>query len=200
MNRIVLKLLIVVLTTSSIFSISSQAGVFSMPHFVEPSQFSIGLEPELTLNDGAGIGANLKYTHGLSDLTNVMGVIGTGGGPRNFRLGAAGIFDFFPDTEGQPGIGLGVESIYYRRRDVGRLEFTALPYIHKSFSMESGSVDPFLSVPFGIGFREHGYDGLLSFTMGALFWKEEKMKYVMELGVDIQHSDTYIAGGFVYYH
>ena len=186
--------------TIGVLGFRAEAGIFSMPHFVEPEQFSLGFEPELTLNNGAGLGANLKYTLGVSDLLNGMGVIGAGSGPKNFRLGAAAIFDFFPDTEGQPGVGLGVQGIYFRRRDVGRFELTAIPYIHKMFSANGWAVEPFAGFPIGGGFRAESTDSLMDVVMGVIVSKSENFKYVAELGIDVSNSDTYVAGGFVYYH
>ena len=183
-------------------SMSASAGVFTMPHFVEPDHFSLGIEPELTFTDGAGIGVNAKYTHGISDLMNVMGVIGTGSGPKKFRIGGAAVFDFFPDVEEQPGVGLALEGIYYRRRDGGRLDLTAVPYIHKAFKHGDMLVEPFAALPVGFGFRSDNYDGLFSVVVGTIFGQadSEHLRYVVELGINVDHADTYIAGGLSYYH
>ena len=191
-KTMVLRIAVLVLLISP--QIAS-AGVFTMPHFVEPDHFSLGLEPELTFTDGAGIGVNAKYFHGLSDLTNAMGVIGTGSGPKNFRIGGGVVWDFFPDIDQQPGIGLGTQAVYYRHRDFVRLELTAIPYIHKAFKMGDSVVEPFAAFPFGLGFRSGGYDGLLSVAVGTIFGQSNQLRFVVELGVDVDHSDTYLAGG-----
>ena len=47
---------------------AAQAGVFTLPHFVPAGDWALGLEPELTLTSGAGLGANVKFTHGLTEL------------------------------------------------------------------------------------------------------------------------------------
>src|SRR4051812_30956228 len=85
-----------------VFPALATAGVFDMPQFVAPGEFAIGLEPEITLSDGAGLATNLRYTHGVSDLSNASAIIGTGGGLRQFRVGGNYTFDFFPDIEKQP--------------------------------------------------------------------------------------------------
>src|SRR4051812_44461440 len=79
----------------------SHAGVFNLPHFVTSGQFAIGVEPELLMTGTASLGVDLKYTHGVSELSNLTGIIGTGGGSRQFRFGGAYTFDFFPDIEKQ---------------------------------------------------------------------------------------------------
>lgn len=184
-----------------LFGVRAHAGVFAIPHFVEPDRFSLGLEPELTLSGGdSGVGVNAKYTRGVSDLLNVMGVVGTGGGPRGFRVGGATIFDFFPDVDGQPGLGVATQLLYYRRRDIGRLELTAIPYIHKAFISGDGSVEPYAALPVGVGFRSEGNDTLMGLAVGAIFGSGEKVRYIVELGINIDDSDTYISGGLTYYY
>src|SRR4051812_7534452 len=84
-----------------LLSLSAQAGVFDLPRFVHPGEFAIGIEPEIMLSNGSGVGVNLKYTHGLSDLNNLQIILGTGGGPRQLRFGGAMTFDFFPDLDKQ---------------------------------------------------------------------------------------------------
>jgi len=179
---------------------SAMAGVFNLPHFVTPGEFAIGVEPELTLSNGAGIGVNLKYTHGLSELMNATAVLGTGGGPRKFRTGANLTFDFFPDVEGQPGIGIGTQALYVRTRSGGRLELTGIPYIHKSFSTGDGAVDPFFAVPTGMAFKDGQYEVISTVTVGSLFKSSEHVQYVMEVGIALNNTDSYISGGLVYYH
>ncbi len=195
-----LQTLISFLLVCGVYSSVAQAGVFTMPRFVEPNEYTIGLEPELTFSDGAGIGVNAKFTHGYSDLVNFMGMIGTGSGPRNFRVGGAAVFDFFPDVDDQPGIGVATQGIYYRRRDVGRLELTGIPYIHKAFKTGNSLVEPFAAFPIGIGFRSDNYDGLFSVVVGTMFHKSDHVSFVIELGVNVEHSDTYIAGGVSFSH
>src|SRR5271163_1229903 len=87
----------------------AQAGVVDTPQFVQPGEFALGFEPELTFTDGAGLAGNFRYTQGLTDLNNVNVILGTGGGPRRFRVGGNVTFDFFPDIDKQPGIGVAVQ-------------------------------------------------------------------------------------------
>ncbi len=187
----------------------AHAGVFNIPHFVMPGDFAIGVEPELVLTNGAGAGLNVKYTHGLNDLMNLQGIIGTGGGPRRFRVGANATFDFFPDIEKQPGIGISGQAMYYRLRKenvgdetAGRLELTAIPYIHKTFLVgpQKNEVEPYFAVPFGMGFSEGKYTGLVSVAVGSMFKNTEKLRYVTEIGVAVNHTESYVSVGVVYYH
>lgn len=182
------------------YAYESVAGIFSLPHFVPPNSFSLGLETELILSNGAGFGGNLKYTHGLSELSNVTAMIGTGGGPRGFRIGGNITLDLFPDLEGQPGIGIAGQSIYYRLKDSGRLEVTAIPYIHKSFFNDKQEFEPYLALPMGVGFSSGEYKGLATISIGSLFKGGEHFRYIMEVGVAISNTESYFSGGIVYFH
>jgi hypothetical protein len=147
------------------------------------------------MTNGAGIGANIKYTYGLSSLSNLQGIIGTGGGPRRFRLGAAMTFDFFPDLEGQPGIGIAAQMIYYRLPNSSQLETTAIPYIHKAYDNDGNVIDPFVAVPIGLGFSDGKYSVLATLAIGASLHQSESVKYIGEIGIAINRSESYISGG-----
>jgi len=188
------------------------AGVFDMPQFVAPASFSVGIEPEVILTSGAGLGVNVKYTHGISDLVNVMAALGTGSGPRRFRAGGGAVLDVFPDYGHQPGIGVGFHVFYYRVRPsqvlgitdvtVAELDATATPYIHKSFEAgkTAGRFDPFVSVPVGLRLSEGSYRPFAAVALGSVFMPTDNLRYVVELGVAIQNTDSYLAGGISYYH
>lgn len=176
-------------------------GSFDLVHFISPGDFAIGLEPELGLSNGASVGANLKYTQGLNELSNVSAILGTSSGRRKFQLGGNMTFDIFPDLESQPGIGIAASTIYYQLPDAGQVELTAIPYIHKTFRVGGGGeVEPFLSVPFGLAFSEGRYSSVSNMSVGSLFKSGENLRFVMELGVAINNSESYFSGGIVYYH
>jgi hypothetical protein len=191
----------------------ASAGIFNTVHFVDPGKIAIGVEPEFTLSDGAGLGFNGKFTEGVSDLLNIAEIVGTGGGPRQFRIGFDADFDFFPDVDRQPGIGLLMRTIYYRIPDsligiddnenTGRLELTAVPYLHKAFAKGSGdakeTVDPFIAVPVGLAFTSGHYHGTSQLVIGSLFQSNEKIAYSMELGINMNNTETYISGGITVY-
>ncbi|MCC7442551.1 MAG: hypothetical protein IT285_13015 [Bdellovibrionales bacterium] len=178
---------------------SAQAGVFDIPHFVMPGAVRVGLEPELTLTEGSGLAVNLKGTYGLDDLINLQFTIGTGGGPQRFRIGAAGVFDFFPDVEGQPGIGIAAQMIRYDTPAGGLLDLRAIPYIHKSFKTTSSSFEPYLAFPMGFGLGGGDSVGLVSFVLGSIFHSSESMHWTIELGVPISNTETQFSGGVSFY-
>lgn len=191
---------------ASLLMNSAQAGVFTLPHFVLPSRFSLGLEPELILSSGAGAGVNAKFTYGVNDLTNLTAILGTGGGPRGFRVGGSATFDFFPDLEGQPSIGVAVQGLYLRipngivNDSSGAAEFTAIPYIHKAVKTQVGEIEPYLSVPFGLGLSGGNYTGIVTAAVGSMFKVHPDVRVDFEVGVAIANAQSYISGGVTYFY
>jgi hypothetical protein len=207
-HHLVLSLLVTLL-----FAAQAVAGIFNTVHFVDPGKVAIGVEPELTLSDGAGMGFNGKVTEGVNDLLNVAEIIGTGGGPRQFRIGVDADWDFFPDIDRQPGIGLLTRALYYRIPDsligvgdgdtTGRLEITAAPYIHKAFVSGSGdskeTIDPFFAIPIGLEFTSGQYHGTSQIVIGSMFQTNDKFAFSAEVGFELNHTETYISGGITFY-
>jgi hypothetical protein len=179
----------------------AEAGVFNMPRFVDPGKNAVGVEPEVVLSDEGGVGANLHYTQGLTDINNAFAVLGTGTNVRTFRIGGGFTFDFVPDLDTQPGFGVGAQAIYYRYKySVGRLETSLVPYVHKAFGNGKGqSVEPYLALPFGPAFRSGTYDWTSQLVIGAMFHEDHaQIRYLAEFGVNLAKSETYISGGILY--
>jgi hypothetical protein len=174
---------------------SAFAGIFNTVHFVEPGKSAIGLEPEFTTSEGTGMGFNAKFTQGINDLMDAAGFIGTGSGPRNFRIGGDLVWDFFPDIDRQPGIGLLTRAVYYRIPNTGRLDIFGAPY------MTSGhdEIDPFFAVPLGVEFDNGNYHATSQLVFGSMFKASEQIRYSLEVGVNLNYTDTYISGGITFY-
>jgi hypothetical protein len=117
-------------------------------------------------------------------------------------------FDFFPDLDKQPGIGIAVQGLYYRvtasgltaGASRGQVELTGIPYIHKTFVSKGAEINPFLAVPIGMSFSDGNYQALATAVIGTMFKNSEKFRYSIELGIAINNSDTYFSGGVTYYH
>lgn len=193
-----------ILAVAIVAALPAYAGVFDTPQFVQPGEFALGFEPEITFTDGGGVAGNVRYTQGLSDLNNLNVILGTGGGPRRFRVGGNVTFDFFPDIDKQPGIGVAVQGIYYRLHindmDSGQFELTGIPYIHKAFISNGQEVQPFFALPVGIAFNGGNYNGLTQAVIGVLYKQSDHVRFSTELGFNINHSETYLSVGVIYYH
>jgi hypothetical protein len=202
-NPEVLKVVVLGVCLSLGGATQAQAGVFNIQKFVEPGLFAIGLEPEVILTSGAGVGVNARYTHGITELINLHGILGMGTGPREFRIGAAMSMDFFPDIDNQPGIGLAVQSLFLTMPlNMSQMEVTGIPYIHKAFSIDGNELDPYLALPTGIIFRSNGrYDFMGQVNVGALFKPIERFRFNLETGVQYwPTTEVTISGGVIYYH
>ncbi len=179
----------------------SSAGVFNLPHFVPMGEFAVGVEPEVQFSSPAIVGVNLKYTQGVSDINNFVGILGTGGSGRGFRVGGSFTFDIFPDIDNQPGIGLGLGALYVQLPAAGSIELAGTPYVHKNLTL-GGSIpiEPFVAVPIGIALSQGTYQAIASLAFGALFQHSQHFRSVVELGVGLSNTSTYLSGGVVYYH
>lgn len=176
--------------------------LFSQPHFLEEGKYGLGIEPVLVTTNGNGFATNLRTQYGLTDLQNLSTIVGAGSGRQKFRIGGGTTFDFFPDLEGQPGIGLAVQSIYYRYKKTGdssygQLEVSATPYIHKTFYNEQDDqVEPYLGLPFGTAFRQNEYNWFSQLTIGGRYRPNKSTLHLFtELNVNLSHAETTISGG-----
>lgn len=178
---------------------SAEAGVFSLPRFLEPGRNAVGVEPEVLLSSGGGAGLNIRYQQGLNHLSNLHLVAGAGSEPRRFRLGGMMSFDFVPDVDAQPGIGVAVAGTYYRYPGRGQLDLNAIPYFQKSFFDGQGNVvNPFLAIPTGPAFSEGEYVWTTSVALGALFRREgSSLSYILEFGASVNNAENYVSGGIL---
>lgn len=192
---------IIFLFCTAFFPTKSLSGTFNLVHFTPFEGFAVGVEPEILLTGGTGLGFNLKYTHGISDMINTTAIIGTSDSSRRFRTGVNLVFDFFPDAAGQPGIGMGIQALYFRLKDSrNQIELTAIPYIHKTFMSESREIEPFISFPLGIALSSGRYETISLINIGSLFKATDHFWYCAEFGIAINHTQTYFSGGIIYYH
>ena len=194
-----LPLLILIPLLYFICIYQASAGVFNLPHFTAPGSFAIGLEPELTFGDSTNGGFNARYSHGLNELNNLNMFVGTGGDSRQFRLGSAYTFDFFPDVDKQPGIGMALQGLYVRKLKIGTVELTAIPYVHKTFTSNQQIFELFVAAPLGLALAEGKYQYITSLALGSMFHHDEHFSSVIELGIKLNNVDTYLSGGVIYY-
>ena len=67
-------------------------------------------------------------------------------------------------------------------------------------SIEQGDFEPYLAIPLGLSLSQGAYQTLFSVVIGSLFKHSEHFQTVLEFGVSISNTATYMSGGFVYYH
>lgn len=177
----------------------AHATVFNLTRFNSPGEWSLGLEPIISFTNGAGLGGQARFNIGATELNNFHVFAGMGFGPRLFRLGTAMTFDFFPDIEGQPGVGLAAQATLQQLPLVWGTEILAIPYIHKTFTTRETEVEPYLAIPVGLALYFDGtYRPVASFVLGGIFKATTQFRFVAELGVGILASETYLSGGVVF--
>ncbi|NDD91294.1 hypothetical protein EBZ37_04335 [bacterium] len=192
---------------------SARAAVFNAVQYLEPGQSALGFEPEFVLSNGAGLGVNFRYATGINDLSNASFIIGSGSGPRQFRLGANYTADFFPDIDGQPGIGAAVQAMWTQvsiqsagtgmtatgnAPTQGRFETLLMPYIHNRFGNRGGDVEPFFSFPWGFSIRDGRFQMSSAVAVGSFFHMSRQVAYSMELNVGINNAESTLSGGVMY--
>ena len=146
-----------------------------------------------------GLGFTGKFTQGVNDLVNVSGIVGASSAGRAFRGGLQAVFDFFPDVDDQPGIGLAAQALYATVLGTGTLEAQIIPYIHKVFESKSARFEPYIALPLGVAFGA-GTTGMFSIHLGTMFWANKNLAYTLEFGAGIQGSDTTFSGGVAYFY
>jgi hypothetical protein len=170
--------------------------------FIEPGQFSFGLEPEVILNTPTGAGFNFKPRYGVNDLLDVQASIGTGTGARKLRLGFVADFEWFPDFESQPGIATPFFIDYVRYEGRAQILFGAKPMVYKTFEGEKTQFTPFFALPVGWSVYESNMQGFMQVALGCVFKIPEidKWRFTFESGFNISHSYSYLSGGATYYY
>ncbi len=201
---------VVYLCALAALSPEGRASVSAYPHFVEPGRFAIGVEPELTFSEGGGASLTARYSQGLTELNHLAVMIGTGDGPQQFRVGSGLSFDFFPDQNQQPGVGVAVQGMLIQVPTPGRAEesssrsargeFLAIPYVHKTVPTGKYEMEPYFSMPIGFSVLEGKAQLQSSIVLGSYFRILESLRSSFELGVAINHANSYFSGGLTYYH
>jgi hypothetical protein len=178
----------------------AEAGVFNIPEFVDYKKWAVGLEPQLTMTPDTGMAATLKFTYGLTPLSDLQVGIGGGGGDKEFRLGGTYTFDVIPDIEGQIGAGIALQGYVYHLNTGGSLtELTAIPYIHNTFRTVRGqNFDPYLALPGGLSFNDGMYRSIFQIVGGTYFKYSENIGYNAEIGINLKDTDSYLAVGVTY--
>ena len=201
-----IRLILAICVLSPLFQgLTAQAGFFNIPEFVDYQNWAVGLEPELTLSSPAntsntGVALNVKFTYGITPLSNLQVGIGEGSGSKGFRLGGTYTFDFIPDLKGQIGAGLALQAYYYKLKgSYGQTETTLYPYLHHMIVAENGlAYDPYVAVPFGFAFFNNTYRSIFQLVVGTYVKASEHYGLNAEVGFNLKDTDTYLAVGMTY--
>ncbi len=189
----------------SLFFSTAHAGIFDLPAFLEPGKLALGLEPEIILSDGSGVGFNGKVKYGSSNFLNWQAFSGMGTGDRKFRVGVTADFEFFPDVEGQPGIALPLTlkytSVENDLESFSLFTLSASPLAYKTFKTELADYTGFLALPIGWNIKNSHIYSFVSVVVGSLFKLPitPRFKYSAEIGISIRDTYSYVSGGATYF-
>lgn len=174
--------------------------VAATPRFLLPGLWTLGVETDVIFqSNSAGLGVQARYMHGLSDLMNIGGYVGTGSSGRGFRFGGHATLDFFPDTDQQLGIGMGGQVGYVATAAGAQVDVRAIPYIHRRLTSKRNEIEPFGGISIGPTFGLAGTVIGATAVAGSLFEVYSQLVFTVELGVGIANEQTYLAGGLTYF-
>ena len=184
----------------------ARAGVFNIPQFVDYKNWAVGLEPVFTLTspksvstENSGAGFNLKFTYGITPISNLQLGIGDGSGTKGFRLGGTYSWDIIPNLEHQIGAGIALEAYTYKLKSgLGETEITVYPYAHNLYHAEALDYDPYIALPVGEAFYNGTYRTILQMVLGTFFKTSPYFGFNAELGMNLKDTDTYISLGGTY--
>lgn len=170
------------------------------PRFLLPELWTLGVETDVVFqSNAAGLGAQARFMHGLTDLINLGGYVGTGSNGRGLRIGAHTTLDFFPDTDKQLGVGLGGQLGYVATAAGAVFDFRAVPYIHRRLTSKRNEIEPFGAISLGPTFGPTGTVLGATAIAGSLFEVYQQLIFTVEFGVGIANETTYLAGGLTYF-
>ncbi len=196
-----LRSLSAVLLGLSISPQLTHAAIFDAADILQPQKNSVGVLAEAVLNNPSSTGAELRLKHGFNEEVNVSAILGTGSENRRTRFGALGTFNFFPDTDGQPGISLLAGGLYLKRASYGALQLSIGPIVHKSVqSFHEYPMNLYVALPWTLEFHSGSYNTALQLVLGDNFEISSGRNWLFntEAGFSLSRSETYVALGISY--
>lgn len=185
---------------------NSWASIFDLPYFLEADKWSFGLEPQLITSTPTGANLDFKPRLGINSILNLEGILGIGSGSQAFHTGLIADFDWFPDTDSQPGLATPIFLKYGKISGAGTLTYGLEPLLYKSFRSEGGgNFTIFVSVPFGLNYASSGDNsGNKAFSqivLGTMFKMTDiqSFRFSFEGGFNLNQSTSYISGGATFY-
>jgi hypothetical protein len=183
-----------------VLSIPAQAYYSTMDtgELVAPGAIRATLEPQYIFNRYEGGNVIARAASGINESSSFEGLLGFG--EIDYQFGGFYKFIPFPDVEGQPAIGGKVGVLVARANHQNEVSFRAHPLISKQLDTEFGKVTPYASLPFGVTTRDNETFVPVQLAAGAE-WKipdNESFRIMAELGINLNHSFSYLSLGFVY--
>lgn len=164
-----------------------------------PGKFKTTAETQFLTNEGGGLNVSGRFDMGVDDQTGVRGEVGFG--KTDFFMGALFKWMPFPDVGQQPNIGFNAGVIYARDRGDNELSLRFEPLVSKFFETGFGGLTPYASLPFGIRSVADDTETPLQLVFGTQIKTNqlEHIQFLVEAGIDLNDSFSYISVGGVLY-
>lgn len=178
-----------------------KARVASLPHFVVPGEFAIGVDGEMGFANRGSLGLQFAYKQGHSDLVNFFVELGLGGLSGDMKLGGGALLDVFPDVQGQLGLGVALRTHLAQFQDRKNWVMEMIPYLHKTLVSEQLTVEPFVGLPLSTRLAGQQAPYGASLALGSLFEHSPQFRSSFELGIPLNPTAyTGLTLGVTYFH
>ena len=195
LDRPSLRITVVVLSWCFALKAKAFYSVMETGDLLSEGSYRASIESQFLSEGDRGINLLGRIDSWFNQDANIKAVIGAG--TTDFITG--GFFKWvpYPDSEGQPAIGLTSGVVYARYEDIDEISLRIQPLVSKKFSTEVGDMNPYMSIPFGVASRDSK-----KFTpiqlVGGLEWKTEQwtdVTFIGEFGINLNQAFSYLSLG-----
>ena len=102
-----------------------------------------------------------------------------------------------PDYENQPAIGLRFDITLARDQNYSHGVLRLAPFFSKRFRSETGHIEPYVYLPFGLRIQEGSYTSLSQFIVGSQLALEDlrPVYFYAEIGANLRQAPAYFSIG-----
>lgn len=181
----------------SVLSMSLSANAYlsiaESGEILQSNEYQFGVEPQLLLNHGGGINANIFFDAPVNESTSAR--VSLGGGSVDFSSFASVKYVPFPDVDNQPAIGVRIGAGLARDDSKNILLAQFAPIVSKKFSSEYGPFVPYLAIPFElINTKEENFaSSQVVFGTEYSHPEVDGARFGAEIGFETRRSYSYIS-------
>lgn len=204
LDRPSLRLTVFILSLCFATKARALYSVMETGDILSEGSYKASLESQFISDGDRGVNLIGRFDSWFNQDANLRAVVGSG--TTDFYAG--GFFKWvpYPDTEGQPAIGLSSGIIYARydgfdssnkNEDIDEISLRFHPLISKKIKTEIGEMNSYASIPIGISSREGEGKFPVQLT-GGVEWKTEQWKNITftgEVGFNVHEAFSYFSLG-----
>lgn len=165
---------------------TTSAGIFQTAGALRRGHWGVGLEPVI-ITEPSDFVFFLHGGYGIAYSKDLRFKLGIGG--ENLYFGSEFKADLLPDRPGQPGIStiLGLHT----NGDIG-FDFAFIVSNHFR------AIAPYLAVDGNIELLDENTSLPINLVLGSKFYLTRKKYFLIEVGLDIHESSSYLSGGLLW--